>query len=58
MAIPTCEVIWLHSLLSDFGFSQSLPTSLYYNNHAGFHIAANPVYRECTKHIEIDAHYL
>ncbi|GKV36220.1 hypothetical protein SLEP1_g44372 [Rubroshorea leprosula] len=56
MATTTKEIIWLHSLLSTFGIQLPTPTPLYCDNRAARHIAANPVFHERTKHLEIDCH--
>ncbi|GKV35008.1 hypothetical protein SLEP1_g43330 [Rubroshorea leprosula] len=56
MATTTKEIIWLHSLLSTFGIQLPTPTPLYCDNRAACHIAANPVFHERTKHLEIDCH--
>ncbi|KAJ4707017.1 Retrovirus-related Pol polyprotein from transposon TNT 1-94 [Melia azedarach] len=56
MANNTCEIVWLIHLLQELHVKHSGPTLLYYDNQAAFHIAANPVYHERTKHIEIDCH--
>lgn len=52
----TCEVVWLRSLLKELRVPQSAPTLLYCDNLSAIYIAANPVYHERTKHIEIDCH--
>ncbi|BBH06980.1 wall-associated kinase 2 [Prunus dulcis] len=56
MAMATCELQWLRYLLYDLGLSHTTPSLLYCDNQAALYIAANPVYHECTKHIEIDCH--
>ncbi|KAM0999679.1 hypothetical protein ACFX2A_006520 [Malus domestica] len=53
MAATACELIWLKGLLSDLGFSSSTPMSLMCDNQGAMHIAANPVFHERTKHIEV-----
>ena len=50
------EIVWLRGILSKLGFSQPNPTPLYANNTSAIQIAANPVYHEHTKHIEVDCH--
>jgi len=55
----TCfEIVWLHSLLEELGFSQPNCIPLHANNTSAIQIAANPVFHERTKHIEIDCHYI
>lgn len=57
LASVTCEVIWLHNLLLDFGITKQ-PTLLYCDNKAAIHIATNPTFHERTKHVEIDLHFV
>ncbi|KAL2226779.1 UNVERIFIED_CONTAM: hypothetical protein Sindi_2036600 [Sesamum indicum] len=56
LASTKCELQWLLYLLNDFGFTISLPISLFCDNKAVVHILANPVFPERTKYIEIDCH--
>jgi len=58
MATTTCEVIWLISLLKDLTLTSLTPALLCCDNQAALYIAANPVFHERTKHIEVDCHYV
>ena len=56
MSTACYEIVWLRGILSELGFSQPDPTPLYANNTSAIQIVANPVYHDCTKHIEVDCH--
>jgi hypothetical protein len=54
----TSELIWLCSLLRDLQIDCSSPTYLHCNNQVTLHIAANLVFHERTKYIDIDCHFI
>ena len=58
MALGTCELLWLQSLLGDLGIQVDGPIRLYCDNKAAISIAHNPVQYDRTKHIEIDRHFI
>ncbi|XP_052623605.1 uncharacterized mitochondrial protein AtMg00810-like [Lactuca sativa] len=57
MVVTTCEIIWLWWLLADMGVHISSPTPLHCDNKIVIQIANNYVFRQQTKHIEIDCHF-
>ncbi|CAA7057512.1 unnamed protein product [Microthlaspi erraticum] len=50
------ELKWLHQLLNSFGVKHDGPMDLHCDNQAALYIAANPVFHERTKHVEMDCH--
>jgi hypothetical protein len=58
LSFATCELQWLVYLLQDLGVSCIKPPVLYCDNQSALHIAANPVFHERTKHLEIDCHFV
>lgn len=58
MASCVSGILWLRWLLEELGVSQTCPTFLYCDNQAARHIANNPVYHECTKHVEMDCYFI
>ena len=58
LAATTAELIWLRWLLQDLGVDCSIATKLHCDNRSAIQIAHNDVFHECTKHIEIDCHFI
>ena len=58
MAIATSELVWLKSLLGSLGVFHDIPMHLYCDSQATLHIAKNPIFHKCTKHIGIDCHFV
>lgn len=58
MAMTTCEVLWVKQFLKDLGVLDQGPTPLFCDNRVALAIAANPVYHEPVKHIDIDCHFI
>ena len=58
MAITSCKLKWLKSLLSYLEISHIKPIQLYCDSQSALHIAQYPIYHECTKHIEVDCHFV
>lgn len=57
-ATTVAELIWIVGLLKDIDFQIKLPVDIYSDSKAEMHIAANPVYYERIRHIEIDCHFI
>ena len=58
MTQSVCEIVWIHQLLSEIGFSISVPAILWCDNQDALHIASNLLFHERTKHIEVDCHFI
>ena len=56
LASTVCELLWISYILRDFDITVPLPIPLWCDNQAALHIVANPVFHECTKHLDIDCH--
>ena len=58
MTTVTSEIVWLIALFKTFGVHHTQLAYLYCNSKAALYIAANPVYHERTKHVEVDCHFI
>jgi len=58
MASTAAEIVWIVGLFEELGVKITLPVPLYSNNTSALQIAANPVFHERTKHIDIDCHFV
>ncbi|MED6170397.1 hypothetical protein PIB30_116850 [Stylosanthes scabra] len=56
LANTTCKLQWILNLLKALNISCSRPPVLYCDNRSALHIAANSVFHERTKHLEVDCH--
>jgi len=58
VAHVVAECCWLRQLLQELHISIPLATVVYCDNVSAVYMAANPVHHRCTKHIEIDIHFV
>jgi hypothetical protein len=56
LASASCEMQWLLYLMKDLQIQCAKMPVIYCDNLSAIHIAANPVFHERTKHLEIDCH--
>jgi hypothetical protein len=52
------ETLWLSQILSEFGFQQQHPTSLWCENQSAIKLAKDPVQHQPSKHIDLHMHFI
>nr|GEZ62428.1 integrase, catalytic core [Tanacetum cinerariifolium] len=58
MASVTLEIVWILKILKDLNWENLLHVNLFCDSQAAIKIAANHVFHERTKHLEIDLHFV
>jgi histone deacetylase 1/2 len=58
LANATTELIWVEALLRELGVHLREKPCLWCDNLGATFLSANPVFHACTKHIEIDYHFV
>jgi hypothetical protein len=52
------EAIWLRQLLHELQAPPSRCTLIYCDNISAVYLSTNPIQHQCTKHVEIDLHFV
>eukprot|EP00253_Pinus_taeda_P004779 PITA_04779 len=52
------EALWLRQILSEFGFQQQHPTTLWCVNQSSIQLCKDPVQHQHSKHIELHMHFI
>jgi len=58
VANAVAETTWLHQLLGELHHLVLCATVVYCGNISVVYLSSNPVQHQCTKHIEIDLHFV
>lgn len=56
MSSQCSKIVWLQGLLGELSVPQFILTPLHDDNTSAIQIVTNPIFHECTKHIEGDCH--
>eukprot|EP00253_Pinus_taeda_P017072 PITA_17072 len=52
------EALWLHQILSEFGFQQKHSITLWCDNQSSIQLCKDPVQHQRSKHIELHMHFI
>eukprot|EP00253_Pinus_taeda_P012224 PITA_12224 len=52
------EALWLRQILSELGFEQQHPTTLWRDNQSAIQLCKDPVQHQRSKHIELHMHFI
>ncbi|GKC64404.1 hypothetical protein Tco_1097002 [Tanacetum coccineum] len=58
VASVTSEVVWILNVFKDLNREVLLLVTLHCDSNSAIKIAANPVFHEKTKHLEVDLHFV
>ncbi|XP_015162288.1 uncharacterized mitochondrial protein AtMg00810-like [Solanum tuberosum] len=58
IASTVAEIVWVVGLFTELGITLTLPVFVHCDSKSAIQIAANPVFHERTKHIDIDCHFI
>lgn len=58
MGSAVAEIVWLTTQMKELEAGIEIPVKVYSDSKVALQIAANPVFHERTKHIEIDCHFI
>ncbi|KAF2308189.1 hypothetical protein GH714_036552 [Hevea brasiliensis] len=58
MAPRICELLWIKIIVEELTVRWEGPMKLYCDNKPAITIAHNPVQHDCTKHMEVDRHFI
>ena len=51
------EILYLHTIIYDVGYTQTSPTNIYEDNLACITMSTNPVHRKSSRHMDIRVHF-
>ncbi|WMV14927.1 hypothetical protein MTR67_008312, partial [Solanum verrucosum] len=58
LAFTVAKLTWIVGLITDLDVQVQLPVTIFSDSKAAIQMAANPMYHERTKHIEIGCHFI
>ena len=58
VALGSCELLWVQSLLRELGFVLHVPAIVWCDNIGAIYLSANPVFHGRTKHVDVDVHFV